>query len=159
MLGTIDDQVLKFLTKIDFTSKQWSIIALCVGLVGLAVWLGRFTSLRSRLLMVLVAGLLIGMLFIGGVEKTNLVPVYALFVLLAFLLALGLIWTGVQAGHPALVNIGVGSAASIMLIQYFSWSMRLLDRSLAFIIGGVVLITLSIWIEKQRRRLLARITR
>ena len=159
VLGTIDDQVLKFLTKIDFTSKQWSIIALCVGLVGLAVWLGRFTSLRSRLLMVLVAGLLLGMLFIGGVDKTNLVPVYALFVLLAFLLALGLIWTGVQAGHPALVNIGVGSAASIMLIQYFSWSMRLLDRSLAFIIGGVVLIALSIWIEKQRRRLLARITR
>ncbi|MCB1762444.1 MAG: DUF2157 domain-containing protein [Gammaproteobacteria bacterium] len=159
VVATIDDDVLKFLIQIDFTSKQWSIIAFSFGLVGLALWLGRFTSPRSRLLMVLVAGLLFGMLFLGDIERASLMPVYALFVLLVFLLSLGLIWNGVQAGRPALVNIGVGSAASVILIQYFSWSMRLLDRSLAFIIGGVVLIALSIWIEKQRRRLLARITR
>ncbi|MCB1851757.1 MAG: DUF2157 domain-containing protein [Gammaproteobacteria bacterium] len=159
VVATIDDDVLKFLIQIDFTSKQWSIIAFSIGLVGLALWLGRFTSPRSRLLMVLVAGLLFGMLFLGDIERANLMPVYALFVLLVFLLSLGLIWNGVQSGRPALVNIGVGSAASVILIQYFSWSMRLLDRSLAFIIGGVVLIALSIWIEKQRRRLLARITR
>ena len=118
---------------------------------------GRFGSRSNRLLLILVAALLFGLLLLGsgaGIEADKLFP---WFVLLVFLLALWLTWAGVEAERPALVNIGVASAAVVVMIQYFSWSLRLLDRSLAFIIGGLVLIALAVWIEKQRRRLLARI--
>jgi uncharacterized membrane protein len=48
----------------------------------------------------------------------------------------------------------MGAAAVIILIQYFSWSFRLLDRSLAFLMGGVLLIVLALWSEHKRRDLI-----
>lgn len=157
--GTIDDDVLIHLFRLDFTSKQLAIIAACGALAGLAMWNGRFASTPNRMLMVAMAGVSFGSLLLGRSGWAGAGSAYFLFVVVVFLLALWLVWAGMEAGRPALVNIGVGSAALVIVIQYFSWSLRLLDRSLAFILGGIVLIALSIWIEKQRRRLLARIVR
>jgi len=157
--GTVTEDVLVHLFRIDSTSKQLVIIAACSGLAGLALWKGHFASTSSRMLMVVMTAASFGLLYLGMSGWASSGPVYFLFVVLVFLIALWLVWVGVVTGHAALVNTGIGSAALVILIQYFSWSMRLLDRSLAFVLGGVVLIVLSIWIEKQRRRLLARIAR
>jgi len=45
----------------------------------------------------------------------------------------------------------------LIIIQYFARSFELLDRSIAFILGGIVLIALSVFVEKQRRRIMAQI--
>ncbi len=157
VLATIHEEVLEVMFRLPFTPKQWAVIAACVGLAGLALGVGRFGSRSNRLLLILVAALLFGLLLLGSGAGTEADKLFPWFVLLVFLLALWLTWAGVEAERPALVNIGVASAAVVVMIQYFSWSLRLLDRSLAFIIGGLVLIALAVWIEKQRRRLLARI--
>jgi len=157
VLGTADDDLLDLMFRMRFTTKQWAIIATCGALTGLTLWSGRFASTSNRLLAALAAVLLFGTLLLASATPLHTPGIYPLFVILVFGLSLWLCWAGVTAARPALVNIGVGSAASVVIIQYFSWSMRLMDRSIAFILGGLVLILLSIWIEKQRRRLLARI--
>jgi len=57
-----------------------------------------------------------------------------------------------------MINFGVASAAVLIFIQYFSWSFLLLQRSLAFIVGGALLIVTAIFLERQRRSLIARIS-
>jgi len=46
------------------------------------------------------------------------------------------------------------SSAVLIFIQYYSWSFAMLDRSLAFILGGLVLLGLTVLLEKKRRALL-----
>jgi len=159
VVATIDDEALAFLFEIALTPKQWVVLALGAALTLAAVWLGKFDDPGNRLLLAAVALLVFACVVasaVGGLAKGGW-ALFPLFVLIVIGLALYLVWGGLAAANPRLVNIGVASAATVVLIQYFSWSFRLLDRALAFILGGIVLIVLSVWIEKQRRRLLARI--
>jgi uncharacterized membrane protein len=158
VVGTVHEELMAFLFDLRFTPKQWTIIGVCAALGGASFWLGHFSSRSNRWLAALVALLLLGALAVGATGGADQAAVFPIYVVLVFALALWLCWAGVISARPALVNIGVSSAAAVVLIQYFSWSLRLLDRSLAFILGGIVLILVSIWIERQRRRLLARIT-
>jgi uncharacterized membrane protein len=65
---------------------------------------------------------------------------------------------GARLNSRMMINFGVASAAILIFIQYFSWSFVLLERSLAFIVGGILLIVTAIFLERQRRSLIARIT-
>lgn len=82
---------------------------------------------------------------------------YALYVVALFVLALVSVQVGIRAENTRLVNAGMAGIAILVLIQYFSWSFRLLDRSLAFLIGGALLLGLSTWLERKRRSIVARI--
>ena len=82
---------------------------------------------------------------------------FGIYVVAVFALALSTIWLGMQARNTRLVNVGMVSTTLIIIIQYFGWSFDLLDRSLAFILGGLLLIALSVFVEKQRRRIMVRI--
>jgi uncharacterized membrane protein len=159
VIATADDEALTFLFEIAMTPKQWLVLALGAVLTLAAVWLAKFDHPGNRVLLTITALLVfacVGASAMGGLSKGG-GALFPFFVLLVIGLSLYLVWGGLGAANPRLVNIGVASAATVVLIQYFSWSFRLLDRSLAFILGGIVLIVLSIWIEKQRRRLLERI--
>lgn len=82
---------------------------------------------------------------------------YFCFVLWCFLLSLGWIYGGLHLRQKQIVNAGMFIVTMVILEQYFSWASELLDRSLAFIVGGILLIVLSIFMEKKRRALIAQL--
>lgn len=82
--------------------------------------------------------------------------VFLLFVVAVFGLALLTVWIGLRTSQRKLVNTGMASLAVLILIQYFAWSFGLFHRSLAFIVGGLVLLALAYTMERTRRRLLHR---
>jgi uncharacterized membrane protein len=157
--ATLDSQVLWLLFQIALTPKQWLVLAIGAGLIVGALVLARFEASANRLLLGLAAVLVFTCVASAAADwlpKEGGV-VFPLFILAVAGMSLYLVWGGLAAADPRMVNLGIASAATVVLIQYFSWSFRLLDRSLAFIFGGLVLIVLSVWIERQRRWLLARI--
>ncbi len=89
-----------------------------------------------------------GMIFTG---------LFTLHTVLVFIFLLVIIWEGTQLRVPAVINIGMLGMAAAIIIQYFSWASKMLDRSMAFIVGGVVILALSAVLEKQRRKLLTSI--
>ncbi len=117
-----------------------SVNALRAGLgAGLAVSLGLLLRSGSTL-------------FLGDIVSQS-VPAFALYVLFVFSLALLMAWVGIRTRNALLINVSVFSAAIIILIQYFSWSFEMLDSSVAFLLGGLLLIGVSIVMERARRRL------
>ncbi len=84
---------------------------------------------------------------------------YVVHVLLAFVLLMTVIWYGTMLRLPGYINMGIIGLAFAILIQYFSWAFQLLDRSIAFILGGVLILVLSAVLERQRRKLVTSITK
>lgn len=161
LLGTIDDWFFVRLFHVEGALKHWLILGSITILFAVTLFYGRFSAKRSQLYFVVVCGLLLLLSIPAEIQPFDLLHQSELFVpyvLLIFVLSLGLIWTGLTAADPQLVNIGLGSASFVIFVQYFSWSFQLLDRSLAFVAGGIVLIGMSLGIEKQRRKLMGRIT-
>lgn len=149
----------------DFTGKQIAVIVAGAALVAAAVFAGEFDTRWSKPALIATLALLLAMLIpVGGepwvgVEVAGLHLPFALYVLGVFTLALATIWLGLQARNRRLVNVGMTATALLIVIQYFSWSFLLLDRSLAFIVGGIVLIALAVGVEKKRRQIVAQIAR
>jgi uncharacterized membrane protein len=95
-----------------------------------------------------------GQSMVGSMLDYNPV-MYFLYVLVIFALSLWAVWIGMLVQNSRLFNIGIITATIIIVIQYFSWSFILLDKSIAFILGGILLITMTIFIEKKRRKILS----
>jgi uncharacterized membrane protein len=142
------------------SSTQFAILAGVAILLAGAMAFGRFHWPRSRLLLGSTAALFILMLVqiddvhwlqaeIGGLHL-----LFGAYVVAVFMLALLTIWTGVKSGRTVLVNAGMVTSAFLIFSQYLSWSFELLDRSLAFVIGGLLLLGLAVVLEKKRRALL-----
>jgi len=148
----------------DFSTKQVLLIVVSIVLVVAAAVAGRVESTMSRpAMLVLLAALLAMMIPAGditwvGLDINGVHLLFGLYVLAVFALALFTIWLGMQARNTRLVNIGMVSTTLIIVIQYFGWSFDLLDRALAFILGGIVLIALSTFVEKKRRQIMERIS-
>ena len=147
----------------DFSTKQVLLIAVSIVLVVAAAVAGRVESTMSRPAMLVLLVMLLAMMIPSGditwvgMDINGVHLLFGLYVLAVFALALFTIWLGMQARNTRLVNIGMVSTTLIIIIQYFGWSFDLLDRSLAFILGGVVLIALSTFVEKKRRQIMERI--
>ena len=143
---------------------QIAILMVAALLLGAALAWGKFQWPESRLVLGATAVLFTVMLVqISGKhwlsEEIGGLPVpFVGYVILVFALSLLTIWTGVKSGRAALVNAGMLTSAILIFVQYFSWSFELLDRSLAFIFGGLVLLSLAVFMEKKRRALLERMS-
>ncbi len=85
----------------------------------------------------------------------SLEALFVLHIVLVFVFLLVVIWEGTLLKSPQFVNIGMLGLAFAIFIQYFSWAFEQLDRSVAFILGGVLILGLSAILERQRRRILA----
>ena len=94
---------------------------------------------------------------IGYVFEQNAF-LYFLYILVLFVLSLWGVWIGILVQNGRLVNAGIVAASIIIIIQYFSWSFALLDRSIAFILGGILLIAMTVGIERKRRKILSSFT-
>lgn len=163
-LSTADPWLFKFLFDTGFAPVQVGILVGTGILVCAALGFGRCTP-QSRLLLAGLTGLAFLLVIPGEAHSPWLAlhlkqwPIHALYIILVFGLGLLTVWAGLKASDSRLVNVGIAGAAVVVLCQYFSWSFRLLDRSAAFIVGGLVLIGLSILIERKRRQLLMEIRR
>lgn len=161
IVGTADDAAIKEIFDMAFTSKQIAILLAS----GLTVLLFAFRGRTSKP-SVVAAGLLL-LIFValvvprGGESAIGTLiagrgVAFLVYILLVFAIAMCAIWIGLSERSTSLINAGLLSAAIIIFIQYFSWSFELLDRSIAFIIGGLVLLGVGYGIERTRRHLLAR---
>lgn len=162
VVSTAHVQVATELYDATFSGKQIAIIVATVALVVAAFVEGEFDSRLGPRLMAAMLGLFLLLLRAGreawmGMELGGLHPVFGLYVIVVLALALLTIWLGIEARRPRLVNLGMSSMALLIVIQYFGWSFQLLDRSLAFVLGGLLLIGLSVAVERKRRQVIARL--
>lgn len=84
---------------------------------------------------------------------------YVIHIILSFVLLMTVIWYGTMLRLTGYINMGIVGLAFAILIQYFSWAFQLLDRSIAFILGGVLILVLSAVLERQRRKLVISISK
>ena len=85
---------------------------------------------------------------------SSLSALFVVHIVMVFVFLLVVIWEGTLLKSPQFVNIGMLGLAFGVFIQYFSWAFEQLDRSVAFILGGVLILGLSTVLERQRRRIL-----
>jgi uncharacterized membrane protein len=80
------------------------------------------------------------------------------FNLLLVVLALGAIWIGYENDEVWLVNAGIAVVALEMVARFVDVFGHLLPRSAAFVAAGVVVLAAAWGLERQRSRLIARMT-
>ena len=79
-----------------------------------------------------------------------------LFNLLFAAVALGTIYAGYLSDEPWLVNLGIALVALDVIARYFDVFWEALPRSLGLIGAGLVVLAIAFFLERQRKRLLAR---
>ena len=146
---------------IYWTTKQIVITVAVFALIG-----GVFASgqkLASYIMLAFAAVMLLLLIPVGTdetmlrlIHSNNVIYMFIVFGVFAAAVAAAAF--GARLNSAMMINFGVSSAAIIIFIQYFSWSFILLQRSLAFIVGGALLIVTAIFLERQRRKLIARIS-
>lgn len=163
-ISTMHPGLFKLLFDMAFTPAQVGILVGTGILTGAA--LARASCpLESRLFFAGLSGLALLLLIPADGQVSWLAShlqewlPYLLYIILVFGLGLLTVWIGLTASDSRLVNVGIATAAIVILSQYLSWSFRLLDRSAAFIIGGIVLMGIATGIERKRRQLLSGIGR
>jgi uncharacterized membrane protein len=80
--------------------------------------------------------------------------IYTLIYNLIFaLLTLFLIFIGYQKSDIKIVNVGIFWLSIFIFARYFDFFWDLMDRSLFFIVGGLILVLGGIALEKKRKQL------
>jgi uncharacterized membrane protein len=119
--------------------------------VGLA--LGRRPCGRAEALVVAAAvALTLVAAFAGGNGDAYAI----LFNLLLAAIALGAIYVGYVRDEPWLVNVGVALVAIDLIARYFDVFWSALPRSAGMIGAGLLILAIAALLERQRKRLLAR---
>jgi len=157
LIASFDHEVFRWVFEMQPVDKQWVIVAVSVALLVLALLLGRFRAPHTGMALLFLALVAYMLLIVSAFDLRDYfqpLAAYAAFLIAIFISILVVVWAGASSREPALVSIGIVAASVFIMAQYFSWSLALLDRALAFIIGGVLLIGIAWWGERQRRRLL-----
>ena len=162
VVSSASDQASRYIFSLLFTPKQISIIVGALALTAVACIYGD-TNRTGRTVLALTTILLLALIvpsdgkpLLGVMFAGNLL-LFAVYVVFVFGLALTSAWVGVRTLNRHLINIGIASSSIIILVQYFSWTFEMLPTSFAFILGGVVLIVLSVILERTRRAMIARV--
>lgn len=106
----------------------------------------------GMLLLAAILALLLSNIFLFG-ESGGAVAV--VFNLLYFASLIWLIFFGMHRGNQQLVNLAFFFFALALLSRYFDTFWELLDRSLFFMGGGVLVVALGIFLERRRRAIVA----
>ncbi len=182
-MATVDKEV--FFSLLRYPINMISIGVLTAGVMGLVLALafGKFETKQGRKGLIALAVFLAFVTVLAYVPQwlNILTPVadansyysygdtqfghpvvtgfFVIYILLVFVFCLTVIWFGSLLRQPAVVNLGMIAVAACIFIQYFSWFFELLPRSLAFIVGGLLILVLGLVLERQRRRIMAKILR
>ena len=169
LVCTLDNGAVEGVFKLQFTMKQLSIIGGTLVLVTAAALLGGVNH-QGRALLIGTTAVMLALIYpasgevelasphLGSLFDDNVIA-FGLYVFFVFTLSLAAVWVGVATTNRFLINVGIVTCALTILIQYFSWSFDMLPTSFVFILGGVVLIGVSLAMERFRRRALARVAR
>ena len=143
------------------TLEYWAIAAVTVAaLVAVWVWMALYALQQAQPLAALLAEAppsLVLLLFAGVVVFLPLDggTVYPLVANLLFGLGVvGLAYLGYFRGREALINLSIGFFSVWIFTRYFEYSFDLLDRSIVFIIAGLLLLVGGFLLERARRRVL-----
>jgi len=126
-----------------------AVLLLLLGALG-AGWLCWRRTEGSHLL--LLPMLLVPVAASLGVEVLGPVPQMVLFNVLLFAGTVGLVALGVQQRNELLVNMGLAAFVIHVLTRYFDLFFSAMNRSLFFILGGVLLLGGGWLLERNRRR-------
>jgi uncharacterized membrane protein len=74
--------------------------------------------------------------------------------ILFFFVVLGLIILGYKLEKPYIVALGIFWLTLFLIIKYFDFFWDLIDRSIFFLLGGLLLIAISLFLETNRRKIL-----
>ncbi|MDO8649303.1 MAG: DUF2157 domain-containing protein [Candidatus Peregrinibacteria bacterium] len=96
---------------------------------------------------------------LNGTNGTLFTAFFVMHILLSFVFLLTVIWYGTILHMTPVVNMGMLGVAAAIIVQYFSWVFALFDRSLAFIIGGILILALTMTLERKRRQILTTMRR
>lgn len=72
-----------------------------------------------------------------------------------FVLNIGMIRTGLATGRVGWVNLGIGFIALNVITRYFDLFGTMLQGGIFFVVSGVIVLTLGIYLERKRRGWLA----
>ncbi len=125
------------------------VVILLLAALG-AAWYYRQREEGKRLL--LVPALLVPVVVSLGAGLLPAVPKMMAFNLLLFAGAVGLAALGIQRRSELLVNIGLAAFLIHVLTRYFDLFFPAMNRSLFFILGGVLLLGGGWLLERNRRR-------
>ncbi len=168
VIGTIDREVFfpLFHMKFDMTAIVIAVIAALLTVT--AAFTGNMRTEKGRWSLLFLLGYIaftyviawapywIGLPenhFWGDYTPPMVTGLFVLHTLLVFVLLLTVTWYGTLLRKPAIINMGIAGLGIAVIIQYFSWAFEMLDRSIAFILGGVLILILSALLERKRRTL------
>ncbi|MDQ6968799.1 MAG: DUF2157 domain-containing protein [Mariprofundaceae bacterium] len=138
----------------------WIMGGLLLVLISLALWHRKRTLQQNtrQAYHVWGLGVLGAMLLVMLVNMTQwgeAALIAVMFNIVYFIMLIWLMFFGMRTENRPLVNMAFLFFAITLLSRYFDTFWKLLDRSLFFMVGGVLLIALGIILEKKRRKLVA----
>jgi len=157
LISTAHVEAARAIFSIDVTVKQRLVLGAVAAVLGAALAWGRFDAREGRPLLA-GAAVFFALLLVQTGDRPWMAgetATFMVYVALVFALALTAVWVGARAQNARLINTGLASSGVLIVIQYFGWSIQLLDRSLVFVGGGLLLLGLSVMLERKRRVLLA----
>lgn len=179
VITTVDKQIFFNFFQLPKDTISLVVVALAVIACGAAILRGTFVTAQGRWGLAALGGYVAYLYTIAVVPRLMGYPMdssgsfffgygdipsspmltglFVLHILLAFVFLLTVIWYGTILRMPAVINMGMLGLAVTILIQYFSWAFEMLDRSLAFILGGILILALSAILERKRRELVTSI--
>ena len=134
--------------------------ALTLVLVLATAWLHRrrereftITGVEGVAIAILLAAAYVVVGVDSGGEEVYTLSFNALFAIAL----LGVLVSGYLRGREAWVNIALAFISIDVIARYFEYSWDLLDRSLIFVVAGVILLLGGFLVERGRRKMLERI--
>jgi uncharacterized membrane protein len=116
---------------------------------------GNFKNKSNRIELAALIVALAGSLILLVSPRTVLLNVIAMnSVLVVF--ALSSIFLGVELKKPHIFTLGIVIFALFIITRYIDVTWKLKEKSLFFIVGGLVILFLGTFLEKQRRKIIER---
>ena len=116
---------------------------------------GNFKNKSSRIELAALIVALVGSLILLVSPRTVLLNTIAMnSVLVVF--ALSSIFLGVELKKPPIFTLGIVIFALFIITRYIDVTWKLKEKSLFFIVGGLVILFLGTFLEKQRRKIIER---
>ena len=112
---------------------------------------------RAAILELLGMGAVIAVVAFFMAMPNNLKASVFLANALLFSFALISIFLGIEVQMPAVFNGGVVIFAALLITRFIDIGWKMKEKSLFFIVGGIVLLAMGIFIENRRRKIVERI--
>jgi uncharacterized membrane protein len=156
--GTIDDYIKSRLVSILFESRFW-IIYLIITFIAIVIIVYNILNRNNKskyeskeILGVSVLLIITPLIALFSTVNFTTIPIF--FNIILFLLIIGVVYLGFEKEEATLINLGFAAFGISVFSRYIEYLWDYLNGYLFFIIGGVLLIFLSIFLENRRRKMI-----